>query len=658
MIRFLQQDSRFTKALFVVIIGFASVSMVVYLIPGLMSTGSVSEDAYAIIYPHWYSRILSSGEKITNQRVQQLVSTQLQRQNPEYASNPFIVSFYTQRVGQQLVEQQVELAEARRLGLTVTDADVQSFLHKGQFGQFIFPNGKYIGDEQYAALIDQYFHLSTTDFESQLRDQILSERLRSLVTAGVTVSDDEIRDEYRKHNIKIKFDYAVINGDDLRKTINPSDAELQAYFTKSAARYANAVPEMRSISYFAFTIDQLPGGLPKVTDQEVQQYYNQHKAEYQVPDQARARHILIKVSAGADAKTDAAAKAKAESILKQIKPDGSNFGDLAKKYSDDPGSKDAGGELGFAKRGMMVKEFDNAIFTQKIGEYAIVKTQFGYHIVQVEERQQAHAQSLAEVQPTIQITLIRQKVAQAEENFARTLANEAQKNGMEKIAKAHNLEFVTTEPLPVKGVIAALPNSTQIMTKAFEARQGDAPEYAQTGEGYAIFQVAGIKPAHAPDFASYKDKILDDYRTDMLPALLAQKATELENKAKADKDLAKAAKEVGATVKTSDLVGETAQVPDMGPVNEDLFNLNVGDLSAPITSSRNAIVAKLVDKQIPSAEEIAKNLDQTREQIVGEKQADVYNNFISALMDTYKKEKRIVYGKQAAQPEGLPVPGK
>lgn len=658
MIRFLQQDSRFTKALFVVIIGFASVSMVVYLIPGLMSTGSVSEDAYAIIYPHWYSRILSSGEKITNQRVQQLVSTQLQRQNPEYASNPFIVSFYTQRVGQQLVEQQVELAEARRLGLTVTDADVQSFLHKGQFGQFIFPNGKYIGDEQYAALIDQYFHLSTTDFESQLRDQILSERLRSLVTAGVTVSDDEIRDEYRKHNIKIKFDYAVINGDDLRKTINPSDAELQAYFTKSAARYANAVPEMRSISYFAFTIDQLPGGLPKVTDQEVQQYYNQHKAEYQVPDQARARHILIKVSAGADAKTDAAAKAKAESILKQIKPDGSNFGDLAKKYSDDPGSKDAGGELGFAKRGMMVKEFDNAIFTQKIGEYAIVKTQFGYHIVQVEERQQAHAQSLAEVQPTIQITLIRQKVAQAEENFARTLANEAQKNGMEKTAKAHNLEFVTTEPLPVKGVIAALPNSTQIMTKAFEARQGDAPEYAQTGEGYAIFQVAGIKPAHAPDFASYKDKILDDYRTDMLPALLAQKATELENKAKADKDLAKAAKEVGATVKTSDLVGETAQVPDMGPVNEDLFNLNVGDLSAPITSSRNAIVAKLVDKQIPSAEEIAKNLDQTREQIVGEKQADVYNNFISALMDTYKKEKRIVYGKQAAQPEGLPVPGK
>ncbi len=658
MIRFLQQDSRFTKALFIVIIGFASVSMVVYLIPGLMSTGGVSSDAFAVVYPHWYSRLLSSGEKISNQSVQQMVSMQLQRQNPEYAGNPFIVKLYTERVGQQMVQQQVELIEARRLGLTVTKDDVAAFLHKGQFGQFIFPKGNYIGDEQYAALIDQYFHLSVGDFESQLRDQILDERLRSLVTADVTVSDDEVRDLYRKQNIKIKFDYAVLNGDDLSKGINPTDAELQAYFTKNAARYANALPETRAISYFAFTIDQLPGGLPKVGDQEVQQYYNQHKAEYQVPEQARARHILIKVPAGADAKADAAAKAKAESILKQIKPDGSNFAELAKKYSDDPGSKDAGGELGFAKRGMMVKEFDNAIFTQKIGELAIVKTQFGYHIVQVEERQTAHAQSLAEVQPTIQITLMRKKVAQAEENYAKTLAAEAQKNGLAKTAQAHGLALMTTDPLAARGVIAALPNSAQIMSKAFAAKQGDAPEYAETGEGYAIFQVARIVPAHAPDFNSYKDHVLADYRADKLPTLLSEKATELINKARAEKDLNKAAKEVGATVKTSDLVGESAQVPDMGPVSQDLFNLNVGDLSAPITTQRNTIVAKLVDKQIPTAEEINKNLDQTREQILEQRRSEVYGVFINTLMDRYKKEKRIVYGAQAQDDSTPALPGK
>ena len=105
-----------------------------------------------------------------------------------------------------------------------------------------------------------------------------------------------------------------------------------------------------------------------------------------MPDQAKSRHILISVPEGADAKTDAAAKAKAESVLKQLQA-GGNWTALAKKYSDDPGSKDQGGELGFAQRGKMVPEFDKAIFTQKIGDIEIVKSSFGYHIIQVEERQ-------------------------------------------------------------------------------------------------------------------------------------------------------------------------------------------------------------------------------------------------------------------------------
>ena len=144
------------------------------------------------------------------------------------------------------------------------------------------------------------------------------------------------------------------------------------------------------------------------TQQEIRRTISAHKSEYSVPEQAKSRHILIKVAPGADAKADAAAKAKAEDILKQIQR-GGNFAELAKKNSDDPGSKDTGGELGFAQRGHMVPEFDNAIFTQKIGEIKIVKTQYGYHIVQVEERTAAHTQSLDEVLPTIQATLMRQK---------------------------------------------------------------------------------------------------------------------------------------------------------------------------------------------------------------------------------------------------------
>jgi peptidyl-prolyl cis-trans isomerase D len=478
-----------------------------------------------------------------------------------------------------------------------------------------------------------------------------------MITAGVTVGDKDVRDDYRKGAIKIKFDYAVISADDLRKTINPSDSDLEAFFNKNKARYAAAVPEERKITYFAFTPNELPGGVPQPTQQEIKAYFTQHQSEYSTPEQARSRHILIKVAAGADAKTDAAAKAKAEGILKQIQG-GANFADLAKKYSDDPGSKDAGGELPFAQRGTMVPEFDKAIFSQKIGDTQIVKSQFGYHIVQVEERKPAHAQELNEVLPTIQATLIRQKAATAEENYAHALTSEAIKNGLEKTAAAHKLEVVTTPLVGKQGVISALPDGSQVISKAFESKQGDPPQFAQTGEGYAIFQVTGIAAAHAPVFADWKSHVLDDYRAEQLPQLLSAKTKELADKAKAENDLAKAAKELGATLKTSDLVGPDGQVPNLGQVAEvapQLLELPVGGISGPITAEQNGVVAKILDKQEPSADDIAKNFDQTRDQLLEQKRSDAFNVFLAGIMNDYDKNKRIRLNAKAQQ--GPQIPG-
>ena len=244
--------------------------------------------------------------------------------------------------------------------------------------------------------------------------------------------------------------------------------------------------------------------------------------------------------------------------MKQIQG-GADFAALAEKNSDDPGSKDKGGELGFAKRGTMVPEFDNAIFTQKIGDTRIVKSQFGYHIIQVEERTEAHTQSLSDVLPTIQATLIRQKGAQAEENYAHALTTEAARDGLAKTAAAHHLELQTTIPFVNRGLIPQLPDSSQFIAKAFQVKQGDPPQYAATGEGFAIFQVTSVTAAHAPSFADWKSHVLDDYRAEELPRQLAAKTKELADKAKAENDLAKAAKEVGATLKTSDLVGAAAR---------------------------------------------------------------------------------------------------
>jgi peptidyl-prolyl cis-trans isomerase D len=581
-----------------------------------------------------------------------VASAQLAQRYPQYADNPMMLNYMTQQVGQGLVQQQMLLAEAGRLGITATDADVKHTLQSGPNAEVLFPGGKFIGTDAYTNLVAQNRHQTVADFEADIKRGIIMQRLQAYVTAGATVSDQDVRNAYRKANIKIKFDYAVISSEDLRKTINPSDADLQAFFKKNTARYANGVPEERSVTYFAFTPQQLPGGMPQPSQQEIQAYYTQHQQEYAVPEQARARHILVQVASGADAKTDAAAKAKADDVLKQLKA-GGKWDEIAKKDSDDPGSKDSGGELGFAQRGRMVPEFDKAIFSQPINEIDIVKSQFGYHIVQVEERTTAHTQQLNEVLPTIQATLSRQMIAQAEDSYAKSLAAEAGKNGLAATAKAHGLELVTTPPTAQQGTIAALPDGSQLLSKAFQGKQGGAPDYAATGEGYAIFQVSGIQAAHAPTFDDWKSHILDDYRSDNLPGLLAQKVNELAIKAKSG-DFAAAAKAEGATVKTSDLVGASGQVPDFGSVGQvapQLFDLAQGAVSGPINAGRTAVVAKILEKQEPTADEIQKNFDQTKDQMLAEKREEAFQLFASNIAADYKKHNRIRVNPKAVTPE-------
>ena len=645
MIRFLQKDSRVTKGIFVVIISVACITMVITLVPGVFDQ-TASADTYATIGRGGpLGRFLPAVDDISTADVQLTAARMLQRQGLPEAYAPLMMP----RVAQGLIQQHIELLEAKHLGLSATDDDVRRFLHSGAFGQVLFPGGNYIGDAQYAEFVSQQFNMTREKFEDEVKKEIEENRLRALITGGVTISDQEVRDNYRQQATKIKFDYAVLSSDDLQKQINPTDAQLEDFFKKSAARYANAVPEARKIQYIAFTDTNLPQGAPQVTDAEIQQYYNQHLKDYQIDDQVKVRHILIKVD-GNDPKADAAAKAKAQDVLDQLHH-GGNFADLAKKYSDDPGSKEQGGELGFLKHGATVPEFDQAAFSLQPGQTSgLVRSKYGYHIIQVEEKQTAHTRPLSEVKADIQATLTRQKEGQQEQAFAQQIATEAQRTGFAATAAAHHLQVVTTDFLSQASVVPGLPDGSKLLAQAFAAKKGDAPQVSSTGEGYAVFQVTDIQAAHAPTFADYKSHILDDYREQQLPQLLATKINELAMKAKAENDLAKAAKEVGATVKSSDLVGRDAQVPDIGALASaapQLFDLNVGQLSGPINTGRTGIVAKLVDKQEPTGDDIAKNFDQTREAQLEQRREEAFAVFITTLQEKYEKEGRIRMNRKA-----------
>ncbi len=659
MIRLLQQNNRVTKIIFAAIIGLAVVTMVITLVPGIFDNASTGNDGtvFATVHdPGILGRLGADSTPIRQVEVNQLAERQLQQQRlPE-----MLLPYMAQRAGQILVQREILKHEADRMHLQVSDEDLRRELQTGAFAQYIFPNGTYIGDDAYINFVQSAFQTTRSDFETQVKSDMELNRLQALITGGVTVSDNAVRDAYRTQGTKVKFDYAVISSDEIRKTINPTDAQLQDFFKQSQARYATAIPEMRKIQYVSFNADNLPGGKPQVTDADLQAYYNAHQAQFQVKEQVKVRHILIAVPAGADAKTDSAGKSKAEDLLKQIK-NGGNFADLASKNSDDPGSKTQGGELGWLDRGKTVPEFDRTAFTLAPGQTSdVIKTQFGYHILQVEEKKTAHTRPLAEVKAEILPVLEQQRSGAAEQTFASQLSDDAKKNGLEKAAAAKGLHAVTTDFIPKVGLIPGIADASGLLVKAFAVNKGAAPEAVSTGDGFAVFQVTDIQAAHAPTFAEYRQHILDDYREQQVPQLLNAQLLKLDDRAKVLNDLKKAAAELNVPVKTSDFVGKDGQVPDLGAMTGPgavAFTLDKGAISGPVNAGRIGAVLSIVDKQEPSAEDIAKNFAQTREQLLSVQHDEIFRVYLGTLAQKYEKSGAIRYSRKQPAPGSSPFGG-
>jgi peptidyl-prolyl cis-trans isomerase D len=503
--------------------------------------------------------------------------------------------------------------------------------------------------------VEEAWGVGVAQFEKQAKEDLELQRLQALITGSATVSDNAVRTAYLQQGQKVKFTYAVISAENIKKTINPSDADLQAFFKQNASHYATAVPETRKITFIAFDDASLPGGKPQASEAEIQTYYNSNLAQFKVPEQVQTRHILISVPKTADAKTDAAARAKAEDVLKQVQS-GGNFAELAKKYSDDPGSKDQGGALPMMPTSGLDPAYAQAAMKLNPGQTSgLVRSQFGYHIIQTIAKQPAHTKTLAEVHDSIVAALESQKAAAAAQNYASQLVAQARKDGLDKTAQAHNLHVITTDFIGRDGVIPSLPDSTALLTAAFGAAKGAAPQSATTGEGYAIFQVVDVKPAHAPDFASWKSHVLDDYREQKAPELLNAQLIKLADRAKVLNDLSKAAAEMKLPVKTSDLVSRDAQIPDIGSMSGPasvLFSLPRGGISGPINEGPNGTVAQIVDKQEPTAEDLAKNLPATREKLLDQQRQEAFNLFAASLIQRYQQSGGIVYTHQL--PAGLP----
>jgi peptidyl-prolyl cis-trans isomerase D len=641
MIRQLQNAGPTLKIVLGALLVIICASMAITLIPGGLGSslgiGAPPPGVLATV----------GDQTVTVNEVQREARAMVRQQFPRGgAQASMLLPYFASQAAQQIINEKALVAEAHRMGLRASDEELRDELQHGQLGSMLFPDGKFVGQEEYENFV-QRNDLTVPQFEALEKDFILVRKLQALVSSSAFVGDTDVRDEFNQRNTKVKFEYAVITKADILKGLHPTDEELKAFYDRNKATYNNSIPEKRQIKYVV--IDTAKSAVATtVTDQDLQAYYDQHRDEYRVPEQVKVSHILIKTPLpGPDGKLDekgvAEAREKAEDILKQVKA-GGDFAKLAEKYSDDPGSAKTGGELGWIGRGRTVPEFEKAAFSLGKGQTSdLVKSSYGFHIIRVEDKQDAHLKTFAEVKSEIEEKVKQDKAAHATEAAANALLSQARTAGFDQAAAAKGEAAVTTDFFGRTDSLPGLAANPQFMDAVFSEADKAPPDLVQVPQGYVVFQLLAIRPPATPTFEQIRARVESEFKNERAGFLLQQKTQELSDRAKAAHDLKKAAQELGATVKTSDLVAPDGQVPDIGSMSSAtaIFSLKAGDISGPITAGGNGVVAQLLEKQAPTDQEFAEKKDQTRQSLLEAKQSDLFGLFVTNLRKDMESSHRL-----------------
>lgn len=646
MIKFLQSGNRAAKYILAGFLLLLAGSMVLYLIPGFMGdTGAGQSGVLATV----------GGREVTREDVGRAVQAQARGQQiPD-----FYMPILRQQAIKQLIRQNEVIYESERMGFKVSDQEFREELQFGPYKQAFFPDGKWIGAEKYKQMLIQG-GTTVENFERDVRLDLLSRKLFILIGANATVSESEVEQAFKDQNTKVKFQYAVLSLADITKTINPTDTELKAFFEANKARYASSIPEKRQIKYFVLNEKDIAGKVT-VDPADIQRVYAANKDVYHVPERAKVRHILIETpKPGPDGKVDEkameAARAKAQDVLKQLKA-GGDFAQLANKYSNDPGNEDPnthakkGGELGWILKGQTVPEFEKAAFTQSKGQISEpVLSSFGLHIIQTEDKEDAHTKPLEEVKPGIEDALRQQKAKEQMSKLGTEVQDVAQKQGLEKAASKYGAQVIQSNSIARNAALPGIGPMPSLMDAVFSTNEKAGPQSAGTPDNLVFFEVTKIEPARTPTFDEIRDRVALEFKGQRAGDLLRRKVQEMADRAHTEHDLSKAAKEAGATVKTSELVGRTQTVPDIGSMGgaaSVAFNMKKGEISGPLNLGASQGVLQIVDRQDPSASdpEFAKSRDQIREKLADEKRQQVIGLYLSNLSTRLEKEGKVKINK-------------
>lgn len=616
-----------TRILIGIFVGLIAVSMLLYLVPQGPGAGAASTDTVASV----------GGQSITLAEVQQQLAQIEQRGN---VPKP-LESLYARQILNQLIFEREIQYEADRLNVSVTNEEMSTLIK--QLLPTAFNGDSPVGMDQYSAQVQQRFQMTVPQFEAALRKDLLMQKFQRLVTDGISASPADLKDQFNYQNQKVKLDYAFIKPEDLEAKITPDEAEVKAYYEKNKSRYQE--PERRSVRYALLDANRIKAATT-VSDDELKRAYNDNIAQFSVPERVHVEHILLFTRGMTTDAQIAEVQKRAEDVLKELKK-GAKFEDLAKKYSEDTQTKDKGGDLGWLTKGQTVPSFEKAAFGTAKGAISdVVKTEYGFHIIKVLDKETAHTLPFEEVKAQLLVNAKANKGeadANALSDKIAARVRQSNKIPLDELAKEFNLDVAETAPVSATDPLLYFGNAPAAKEEIFRLRQGEVSLPLKTDRGYVVLSLKNVIAAHPGTFEEERNKVANDVKREKAVQQAKSKADDLEKRIKGGEKFDAAAKALGLDAKTSELFSRAGSIPGVGSAKQvaAAFQMKQGEAGPVLNIGTNWLVYRVADKVEPNPDDFEKQKKDLTDQVLNDKRSLAFQAFRTSLEDRLKKEGKL-----------------
>ena len=540
---------------------------------------------------------------------------------------------FDRQILQQMIDEEAAVIEAERLDLSISDVEVTERLLSLPGLQ---NNGTFIGQEQYRLLLrSQTPPMTEEQFEEGMRRSLLVDKLRGAITAWIDVSDDELHEEYRLRNEKVKLDIVTFSPDEFRDSITTTAEELAGHLEANAATYR--VPEKRQINYLLIEAETLRPSVV-VPDPDIAQYYTDNASQYSTPEQVRASHILFET----EGKDETEVRTQAEAVLADARS-GTDFATLAEEHSEDAGSASLGGDLDYFSRGRMVPEFEATAFSIAPGTISdLVQTEYGFHIIHVTDKQEASTRPLDEVREQIADQLQFEQAQRQADLLAEQMAGDlATQEDLVRAAEEHGLSVTESNYFARSEAIDGLGLASGVASAAFTFELGEVGGPLRTPTGHVFLTVTDEQESYAPEIDEVRDQVESDVIDLRAREAAEQRAAELTPLLQEAENFMAAAERADLVVTTDDLAARGAVVSGLRSrpeIEEIAFSLGVGETSDVLATDDLVAVIHVAEREETTEDGFAEAEDTLRGELLMDRQGRFFSAYMTQAKETMQIE--------------------